>query len=99
MLEGGEAIYHAYSFASVRQIVASFELLASYLTWLDGEHPGPFAPAASAFLSLSKLSKTLILKLARIVHSKRTKDLTPGFVEIANAWERGMEALRNALDS
>ena len=49
-------------------------------------------PAAIAFEQISTLCKTLILKAARAVNSRRPLDAAPIFAEMAVAWDAGMAA-------
>ncbi len=87
------ATYHAYSFASVRQLGSSFELLADYVRWLDGTPGGPAERAAHSFRSIATVAKMLILKLARAANSKRLPDLSGNFDELAASWDEGMTQL------
>ncbi len=91
--EQGLATYHAYAFATVRQLGAAFEVAAQYLEWLRSEGDEDLDPAIAAFGAISTSAKTLILKAARTVMGKRTVDFGPHFDEMALAWERGMNVL------
>ena len=95
MQEIGLAHYHAWAFATTRQLGASMELLAAHLLWLaeSGVAPGLAGPAGD-FLRLSEGAKTFILKAARAVNSKKPLDATPMFEEMAAAWESGMAGVR-----
>jgi hypothetical protein len=93
IVSGGMPAYHAYCFAAIRQLGASFELAATYLRWLDDGHGGPALTAADAFTQVSATAKMLVLKLARIAEHRRARDLGASFSEMASAWDRGMEAL------
>lgn len=94
---GGPAAYHAYAFASVRQLGAGAELLASHLRWLGDGGDAAFAHAADAFAELSAAAKTFLLKLARIAHAGRARDVSASFAAMAGAWERGMHGLAEPL--
>jgi len=87
------ATYHAYSFASIRQMGASFELLADYVRWLAGSPGGPAELAADSFQSIAAVAKMLILKLARVANSKRIADLSGNFDDMAASWDKGMAQL------
>jgi hypothetical protein len=93
----GLARYHAYAFATVRQLGAAFELASLYLRWLAPPHGDGLAPAAEAFASLSSSMKGLILKGARAVNAKRVTDFGPLLAPAAEAWERGMRALTDGV--
>ncbi len=99
MQEKGLAHYHAWAFASVRQLGAGAELLAIYLRWLAAQ-PGT-SPADAAgladisnyFETISNGAKTFILKAARAVNSRRAFDATSMFEEWAAAWQKGRDGL------
>jgi hypothetical protein len=93
IVDGGLPAYHAYCFAAIRQLGSSAELAASYLRWLAGGTSGPALDAAEAFASIALTAKSLVLKLARVAEYRRPRDLDGSFVEMASAWDRGMEAL------
>ena len=100
---GGLARYHAWAFATTRQMGAAMELLAAELWWLQ-EFAAPGSAthaalqrAASAFLRLSQGCKSFILKGARGVSTGRPLDVTLLFDDMATAWEEGMAALQAAL--
>jgi hypothetical protein len=81
----GLAFYHAWAFATIRQLGAAMELLAGHLKWL-GQESAPFE-------QISNLNKTFILKAARAVNAKRALDAAPMFDEMAAAWQAGMAML------
>jgi hypothetical protein len=100
---GGLARYHAWAFATTRQMGAAMELLAAELWWLREFAPAgssahvALQQAASAFLRLSQGCKSFILKGARGVSTARPLDVTLLFDDMATAWEEGMAALQEAL--
>lgn len=98
IVAGDEATFHRYSFSSLRQLGSAFEVLAEHLRWLDGGVAGNAAQAAEAFDVIAAIAKRLILKLARVANSKRPSDLSASFVEMASAWDRGMEKVGRELD-
>jgi hypothetical protein len=89
----GLDFYHAWAFATVRQLGAAFELLAYHLRWLDDD---ALVPAAAAFDRISNGAKTFILKAARAVNAKRAMDGTQ-LDELAAAWQDGVTALEARL--
>jgi hypothetical protein len=91
--EQGLARYHAYAFATIRQLGAAFELASSYLSWLEPSATGAVGGAAEAFLAISTTAKALILKGARAVNAKRPTDFLPMLAEAAAAWDRGFALL------
>src|SRR6185312_879624 len=58
----GLPYYHAWAFATVRQLGAASELMALYLRWLAAPDGGQFAPAAAACDTISTGAKAFILK-------------------------------------
>ncbi|MDI1297812.1 DUF1839 family protein [Methylotenera sp.] len=89
----GNDAYHAYTFVAPRQLGASHELGAQFLRWLDGENPH-LLEAANAFDGIATLSKSLVLKLARVAHSGRPVDLTSILGDMSVHWEHADQQLR-----
>lgn len=89
----GLGYYHAYAFATVRQLGSSAELMARYLEWLGA---GQFAPAIAAYDELSGLAKSFILKAARAVNSK--KPFAPEWDAWIGAYARAIENLVQHAD-
>lgn len=86
----GLEYYHAWAFATVRQLGAAAELSALHLRWLD---PHRHADAAAAWDSINHGAKTFILKAARAVITRRALDASPHFDEWAQAWQTARDAL------
>lgn len=97
MQQRGLPYYHAWAFASTRQLGSAFELAAVNLQWLQAHGHNGFDAAIKAFLDIASINKTFILKGARAVNSKRPFDSTPVFAELERAWDDGMSALSQAL--
>lgn len=95
LVAGDEALFHAYSFSSLRQLGSAFELLAEHMRWLCAE--GVESAAAEAFDTIAAVARRVMLKLARVSHNKRLTDVSQSFVEMAEAWERGMELAAQEL--
>jgi len=97
--EKGLAHYHAWAFATLRQLGSAAELMALHLRWLaaggngPGDDHGPYAAAVVAYEAISTGAKTFILKAARAVNTKRPLDARPVFEEWAAAWQRAMTTL------
>jgi len=96
MTERGLAHYHAWAFATIRQLGAAFELAAAHLRWLDVDDT-ELAGAAAAFDKISAAAKAFILKAARAVNARRAIDAAPMFADMAGAWRSGMEILAARL--
>jgi hypothetical protein len=97
--ERGLAHYHAWAFATTRQLGAAFELAASNLRWMQGLGAGGLDDAIGAFDLIVGNSKGFILKGARAVNSKKAFDGAVMFGEMAVAWERGLASLRQEMSS
>jgi Domain of unknown function (DUF1839) len=89
----GLAHYHAWAFATVRQLGSAMELAALYLRWLDTHLGTQHALAADAFERIAQGQKALILKLARAVNSRKPFDVPAALGDMAGDWDRGMAAL------
>lgn len=96
LIEDDPEAYDLYAFASIRQCGSGFGFAADYLAWLAEEEPA-WAVAAEWFARISSSASMLVLKMARIVHSGRLRDLQQNFEEMATAWQRGMEAVDRGL--
>jgi hypothetical protein len=87
-------VYHAYAFATLRQLGASFELASLYLSWLDaGFGDVLLLRAAEAFAEISSTAKALVLKGARAVMTRKNSDFGPMFGRMRECWDRGMDHL------
>ena len=88
--ERGLAYYHAWAFATARQLGAAAELSMLHLQWLDA---GRHAVAIDAYAQIASGAKAFILKAARAVNAKRALDATAMFDEWARAWQAAKTAL------
>lgn len=95
--ERGLAFYHAWAFATTRQLGAAAELSLRNLQWLRDNGTGGLDEAIAAFDTIAGSSKSFILKGARAVNSRRAFDGTAMFTEMASAWQRGTDALHSKL--
>ena len=94
----GLPYYHAWAFATVRQLGAAAELMAMYLRWLAEPDAGQFAPAAAAYDTISSGAKAFILKAARAVNSKKPFDAAATMAEWADAWDAAIGNLEQHAD-
>jgi hypothetical protein len=91
--------YHAWAFATLRQLGSSSELMAAYVRWLAEfcpslkEAPGSLDPAAEAYDLISNGAKAFILKAARAVNARRALDAQATFDEWAAAWSKATATL------
>jgi hypothetical protein len=89
----GLPVYHAWAFGTIRQLGAAFELAALHLAWLANCRTLDLAAAIAAFQRMAVANKTLILKAARAVNTRRALDSHDVFAEMELAWSQGMAAL------
>jgi Domain of unknown function (DUF1839) len=93
MQREGLASYHAWAFATLRQLGAAFELGALYVRWLAKHGEQGLESAAEAFDVISACSKALILKTARAVNAKKPFDAGAVLGDGERAWDAGMGIL------
>jgi len=95
----GLAHYHAWAFATLRQLGSASELMAAYVRWLVANDPtladrgAGILPAADAYERISAGVKTFILKAARAVNARRALDAGPTFDEWSAAWQTAAATL------
>jgi hypothetical protein len=85
--------FHAYSFATLRQYGACYELTETYLRWLGLQDVAGLSEAADAFQAIAQGAKAFQFNLARSMARKRPLDLSPLDV-MAGQWDAGMSLLR-----
>ena len=85
--------FHQYSFATLRQLGACYELASTYLEWLAGRGEPDLEAPLAAFQDLSERAKQFQFRLARAVARGAPLDLSP-IDEMADTWTRGTTALR-----
>lgn len=88
--------FHRYSFATLRQFGACFELCATYLQWLDERKTPGLAKSIRAFQELSTGAKTIQFQLARAMARKKPLDLAI-LDSLAQTWQEGIGELRANL--
>ena len=86
----GSPHYHAWAFATVRQLGAAFELAALHV---GGSTTRCSRPRPRRSTTISQTAKAFILKAARAVNAKRPLDARPMFDEMAAAWQAGTGTL------
>ena len=89
----GLAAYHAWAFATLRQLGAAFELAARYVDWLSTTASKVSPRPAASFESISTCAKTLILKTARAVNGKKQLDPVAMLIDGERGWDTGMRVL------
>ena len=89
--------YHAWAFATIRQLGAAFELAAIQLDWLVGLGHVRFDGPAHSFARIAANAKALILKAARAVITRKPLSSNELFHDASTAWQHGMRELDAAL--
>jgi hypothetical protein len=89
----GLEMYHAYAFATVRQLGAAFDFGARYLRWLERQGEGELEPIAADLDAISNTAKALILKMARAVNGKKAVDFSEMMATMESRWASAMSAL------
>ncbi|MDH4273886.1 MAG: DUF1839 family protein [Gammaproteobacteria bacterium] len=93
LMQADIKVFHQYSFATLRQCGACFELAATYFEWLGAQARCEVAAAVEAYKDLANAAKAYQFQLARAMNRKKPLDLTP-LDEMARRWEQGLEAAR-----
>ena len=86
-------IFHQYSFATLRQFGACYELCATYLQWLAANGEEGLEEPTRDFLEISEGAKAFQFQLARSMARKKPLDLTP-LDAMAERWERAIGMLK-----
>lgn len=86
-------VFHQYSFATLRQFGACYELAATYLQWLHAHEVPNLEQPAAAFARLSTSAKSMQFQLARAMMRKKPLDLTP-VDDMAAVWSSAMDHLK-----
>lgn len=89
-------VFHQYSFATLRQFGACFELAATYLKWLAANEVSDLEPSIAGFTTISNGAKTLQFHLARAIARKKTLELS-AIDEMASAWCNATDHLKTRL--
>lgn len=85
--------FHQYSFATLRQYGACYELAQTYLQWLQQQGERGLEEAITAIGELSNGAKAYQFQLARAMNRKKPLDLAP-LDNMAQHWESAMQSLR-----
>jgi hypothetical protein len=90
----GEPIetFHQYSFATLRQYGACFELVETYLRWLTSGGEASLDEPTEAFRDISATAKAFQFQLARAMARRRELSLDP-LDRMADLWQRGLDPL------
>ncbi len=92
LLQADIDVFHAYSFATLRQYGACFELAETYLRWLAQQRIDNVAIAADAYMQISQNTKAFQFQLARSMARKKPLDLSP-LDNMATQWDKAASTL------
>lgn len=88
--------FHQYSFATLRQFGACYELSATYLQWLQDHGVKNLDEAIAAFTDMSAGAKTVQFQLARAMTRKKPLDLS-AIDQMAERWQTAMAELKDTF--
>lgn len=91
IVDGGLPAYHAYTFVALRQLGASHQLGAHFLRWLDN---AALNETATHFDAIAQISKSLVLKLARVANSGKVADFSNAFTDMSHHWHQSHNQLQ-----
>jgi hypothetical protein len=93
LLQENLETFHLYSFATLRQYGACYELSATYLQWLAGQGEEGLEEPIRALLEISEGAKAFQFQLARSMARRKPLDLSPLDAQ-GERWERAIGALK-----
>lgn len=91
--EGGGA-FHAFAFATLRQLGACFELAGSFVCWLTARGETGIDQAALDCEAIANAAKALLLKTARSAATKKPFDPAWLLQGMATSWTSATDCLR-----
>jgi len=96
LLNDSIELFHDYSFATLRQYGACFELAATYTSWLSDNSDHELSKVTANYLTIANVAKTLQFRLARSVARRKALDLAP-LDEMAVLWKENADRLANTF--
>jgi hypothetical protein len=94
LLKADIARFHQYSFATLRQCGACFELAETYLHWLGAHGIEAMGVSAAALRELSQAAKAFQFQLARSIARGKALDLAP-LDAMGAQWESALAPLQS----
>ncbi|HNA89443.1 MAG TPA: DUF1839 family protein, partial [Anaerolineales bacterium] len=85
-------MFHQYSFVTLRQLGACYELSKTYLQWLAQNGESGLDEAITLFDEISTSAKTSQFQLARAVSKKKPLDFAP-IEKMGQAWQTATNIL------
>lgn len=93
LLQENLETFHQYSFATLRQYGACFELSLTYLQWLAIQGEKGLDEHIGAFREITEGAKALQFQLARAIARRKPLD-TSSLDSMAERWQQGIEGLK-----
>lgn len=93
LLEQGMETFHQYSFATLRQLGACYELAATYLQWLGERGEKDLEEPMRALLEIAESAKAFQFQLARAIARRKPLDFSP-LDSMAERWQRSVGGLK-----
>jgi len=93
LMEEELEMFHQYSFATLRQFGACFELATNYLQWLSEQGEQDLDEVQQNLKAISETAKVYQFQLARAVSRKKPLDLTP-IDNMAANWDTATQLLK-----
>jgi hypothetical protein len=90
----GLEAFHQYSFATLRQFGACFELAQTYLEWLAARGEAGVDAEIRAFREIAEAAKTFQFHLARALTRGKAPDFSP-LEAMGDCWQRATDSLRS----
>lgn len=87
-------VFHQYSFVTLRQFGACFELVSVYLNWLRSLGEKELDEAIDLYKQISELAKIYQFQLARVVSRGKSIDLD-AIDEMSKKWVKGRAILKS----
>jgi hypothetical protein len=88
--------FHLYSFATLRQFGACYELAATYLQWIADRTGKSLSGPIAAYGGMASGAKTLQFHLARAIARKKPMDLS-ALDSMATAWQAALKNLQDTF--
>lgn len=93
LVDAGLETFHLYSFATLRQFGAAYELAATYLQWLQEHTSKPLESTIASFTQLSEGAKTMQFHLARAIARKKPLDLS-ALDTLGAGWQYALASMK-----
>lgn len=85
--------FHLYSFATLRQLGACYELSATYLQWLAARGEAGLEASTRALLDIAESAKAFQFQLARAMARRKALELSP-LDAMGERWQQAIDDLK-----